>query len=367
MRPVRICFLSLPAYPTIAQLNLGYAGGAEIEQVALAKELVNHGYDVCLITYLTGDNPITKIEGIRIIQTYDRNQSSKLSSFQKYTCLLSALKKANSDIYFHESGAVGVLPLYCRLFQSKYVYRIPSDTTVQLGSIQGDLSFGPKLMNLMELKSANILLAQNNFQKRILKERFDIDSVLIRNGLFINPVCNKKPNPPVVLWVGSISSIKRPELFLKLAKSIPWAHFEMIGGRGFPNYLYDEIELASSKLPNLKFKGFVPHSKIYKSYQNASILVNTSKMEGFPNTFLEAWMYNTPVVSLNVDPDGLIKNENLGLFSGNYKQMISDIESLLTDESYRLSMGHNCRKYVEKEHNIKKILKKYLEIFSSLL
>ena len=119
-------------------------------------------------------------------------------------------------------------------------------------------------------------------------------------------------------------------------------------------------------LPNLRFHGFVPYHKVNEYFEKASIFVNTSSIEGFPNTFIQAWMHYTPVVSLNVDPDGIIRNEKLGFCSSTFKQLVSDVTTLLEDERLRKTMGENARKYVEREHDIRKIAKKYIKIFEEL-
>ncbi|UCE08250.1 MAG: glycosyltransferase family 4 protein, partial [bacterium] len=206
------------------------------------------------------------------------------------------------------------------------------------------------------------------FQKRILKERFKKNSIIIKNGLIIPKVTCEINNNPIILWVASIRSIKRPNLFIELAKSIPNAHFEMVGGKVIgETLLYEKIRMAAKKVPNLRFHGFVPYYNVNEYFNRASIFVNTSIIEGFPNTFIQAWMHNTPVVSLNVDPDKIIQNKKLGFFSGTFEQMVLDLKILLEDETLRKAIGKNARKYVEKEHNIKKTVKKYIEVFNEIL
>ena len=123
----------------------------------------------------------------------------------------------------------------------------------------------------------------------------------------------EKANPPIVLWVGSMAEVKQPELFVKLAEAIPEARFQMIGGHSGNQELYDWMKAAAGRISNLEFLGVVPFDEIDEYFGRASILVNTSMFEGFPNAFIQAWMHYVPVVSLNAGSDGLICENGLGV------------------------------------------------------
>jgi len=365
---MKICFLSLNSYPLLTGKNLGYAGGAEVEQVHLGRELVTKGYDVCFVTYLHGRNQSENVGGIKVIKTYERGKAGEINALLKYRLIWSSLKKANADIYFHEAGATGVVPLFCCWNKKEFVYRIPSDAVVLSKPLSGNYSFNRKIVDTFEIKRADVVIAQSEFQKRILKERFGVESVVIKNGLTVPKVNCEKHSPPIVLWVASVSSVKRPHLFVELARFIPYACFEMVGGKTKgESQLYDEIATAAQKLPNLTFHGFVPYHKVNEYFRKASIFVNTSRIEGFPNTFIQACAHYTPVVSLSVDPDKIIRNENLGFCSRTFKQLVSDVTTLLEDEKLRRIMGENARKYVEREHDVKKTVKEYVETFEEVL
>ena len=120
-------------------------------------------------------------------------------------------------------------------------------------------------------------------------------------------------------------------------------------------------------MQNIDFLGYIPFYEINEYFKQAAILVNTSKFEGYPNAFIQAWMNYTPTVGLNVDPDRIIQNKKLGFFSGTLDQMVSDVKTLLEDETLRNAMGKNARKYVEIEYDIRKIIKKYIVIFNEIL
>ncbi|MBN2259974.1 MAG: glycosyltransferase family 4 protein [Clostridiales bacterium] len=364
---MNICFLSLNSYPLLTNSNLGYAGGAEVEQVILGKQLNKLGHKVSFITYKHSKNKIENKDGIQIISTYSREKAQEIDFIQKYKLIFSALKRTGADLYFHEAGSTGILPLFCSLHKKKFIHRIASDATVLSKSLAGNYSFKNNLFDIIEMKSADAVISQSKFQQKILFERFKIQSILIKNGLLLPKVISNEHVPSKILWIGSLSLIKNPIIFLELAKAIPQAKFEMIGGRGYPPYLFDKIEIEAKKVANLKFHGFIPHTMVNNYFRDASIFVNTSTTEGFPNTFIEAWGHKIPIVSLNIDPDKVIQNKKLGYKSGTFKKLVSDVTALIENEKLRRTMGENARSYVEKEHDIKQIAKMYMHVFEKVI
>ncbi len=346
--------------------NWGFAGGAEVEQVHLGRELARRGYDVSFVTYDHGIGQVENVQGIEILKTYARHRATELNIFQKLRLIWKSLRRAKADLYFHESGAPGMLAFFARLNKKKFVYRIPSDVIFS-EALSEEYCFRKEIVDTIEIKAANAVVTQNSFQKDVLRTRFKVESVTIKNGLEI-PLGNlQKLNPPTVLWVGRISSVKRPQLFVELARAIPQAHFQMIGGKSDGEWsLYDEIRRRAIALPNLDFRGFIPYHNVDIYFRKASLFVNTSSKEGFPNTFIQAGAHYTPIISLNVDPDKIIQNEKLGVCSGTFEQLVSDVTALLKNKELRKNMGENARRYVEREHDIRRNVKEYIRIFEEI-
>lgn len=363
--PGKICFVSLSSYPILAGKHMGTAGGAEVQQVFLARELVKHGFEVSFITYGNGEAVIEDIEGINVIKVYSREAASKLPFLSKARHVWKALRKASAALYLHRSGASGIVSIFCRLNGKKFILCISSDMNVNKARKSTNYEFYHKLVNWLDIKLADVVIAQSEFQRRVLKKNFGKESVTIKNAFPLPELkMPEKIKPPIVLWVGTIRDVKQPELFLKLADNIPEARFQMIGGTGENVKLYDQIKASSNKMPNIEFLGFVPFHEIGQYFKQASILVNTSEFEGFPNTFIQAWEQYTPIVSLNIDPDEVVCQYNLGLHSKTFGQLINDVKTLLRDERLRQQMGENTRRYVEREHNITRVVDKYIEIFN---
>lgn len=365
----KICFIALASLPLLtSNENLKYIGGAELKSVLMGEELAKRDFNIKFITY---NEKIEKrmANGITIIKIYSPN--SNISGLKKELIIWKSLKKANADIYFQASGRGGIIPLFCILHRKKYIKWISSNSDLLLEHIHKNKNYGliSKIDIYFELKFANKIIVQNQFQKELAEKKFNKKCVLIKNPITIpnNTLINIK-NKKTILWVSTIRKLKQPDIFLKIAKEFPDFKFIMIGGEYIhskDSEIFEKIKNESKTISNLEFLGFVPHHNIQKYYEESLIFINTSRMEGFPNTFLEAWINCTPVISLNIDPDEVICNMKLGLHSKTFEQMIIDVNTLLHNDDLRNEMGMNAKKYVEQNHDVKKIANQFEKLIIS--
>ncbi len=357
---LKTCFIALTAYPLLSGKNLGHIIGPDVYQVLLANALKKY-FDISFITYDEGGAIEENIDGIRVIKTYRRK--NRLNILLKFWQIWKAITYANANIYFQHGGAGFIVPLFCKLKRKRCIISIASDAYVEKTSYW-DFSF--RLSSRLEIMLADIIVVQSMHQRNMLEKNYRKSSILIKNP-FPMPCKNDlvKITPPIVIWVGSIAAVKQPLLFLELARSITDASFQMIAAKGDDDQFYETIKILSQNVPNLTFLGFIPFNLINDYYRQASILVNTSQFEGFPNAFVQAWANHVPVVSLNADPDELICNYELGFHSKNFPQLINDVRTLLVNPSLRERMGGNGKKYAESEHDLHKVAKQYLLCFQS--
>lgn len=362
----KICFVALSAYPMLSQASIKIVGGAEVQQILLAKELKKNGFDVSFVVFDHGQKVLETINGINVFKACRADDLIKRRYVGAYL-ILRAINRTNADLYYVRGGKLlaGLVAFYCIFKKKKLVYSVASDMDVSLKGKRFFKAFFYKF----GIKSASLVIALNAHQQQLLKKNFNKESAVIKSACVLPDRKPKKRDPPVVLWVGTMKKEwKQPELFLKLAKSIPNAKFQMIGGpsQEDPQY-FEEIKRLASEIPNLEFVGFVPYHLINQYFDKASIFVNTSSIEGFPNTFLQAWAGYTPVVSLNVDPDEIICRYKLGFHSKTFRQMIEDVKFLLGNKKLREELGMNGRRYVEGRHDMKNIARRYIELFHELL
>jgi len=364
----KICFVALGSLPLLSfNEDLQYAGGAELKQVRIARELAKRKYSVSIIVYDENNNKkIKNFDNIILVKSY--SPSRNISVLKKMRLLWKSLKKADSDIYIQATYPPGIVALYCFIHRKKYIRWLSSDKSVNLQDVTQRTTLLTKIILYLDFMLASLIIGQNEYQKENIERRFRKRCVLIKNPISIldNSITLEEKKENNVLWVGTIRSIKQPELFLELAKILPQFKFIMIGGAvNSEQELYNKIQKKSNSIPNFSFLGFIPYNKIQKYYLQSSIFVNTSIVEGFPNTFLEAWSNSIPVISLNIDPDEIICKNKLGFHSKTFKQMIFDVELVLKNNELRYEMAANARKYIKENHDVKKIINQFIDILTS--
>ena len=179
----------------------------------------------------------------------------------------------------------------------------------------------------------------------MLRANFGLESLVIPNG---HPAPSRqgiRADPPVVLWVANIKAWKQPEIFIDLAKRLndTDAKFVMIGKAGDKKFHKKFLEVAHAG-QNLEYVGQLSLEEVNAWLARSSIFVNTSlPREGFPNTFIQAWLRSVPVVSLNFDPDDINTTQDIGFLSKTSANLERDVRVLVSCEQTRVEMGARAR------------------------
>lgn len=379
----KICFFSLFAYPYLTNKDVGCSGGAEHQQVLLAKELLKKGHQISFIVNDFGQSDIIEAGGIRIYK-FSVPESKKIRFlsmiirfFTKTKYIWKILSRPDADIYYQRcAGSItGFLSLFCLLRRKKFVFSVASKydvdgTVINAACLPKNKKFLFRLSRFfytIGLRLADCVIVQNHEQQGLLLKNYSKKSTVIKS-MFTEPdSLLQEGGRDEVLWVSSIQTLKQPELFIELAKKIPEVQFRMIGGPSIDSDFFKRIEQVAKNIPNLNFSGFVSPDNVQSYYERALFVVNTSTFEGFPNTFLEAWSNAIPVVSLNVDPDDIICDRKLGIHSRNADQLLIDVKRLIHDRPLRETLGMNGKKYLEDEHSAESIVKNYENVFDHLM
>lgn len=320
-----VCFVSLPAYGYFKQ-GAGETGGGAERQIYLLSQELKDRFD---ISFIVGDYEQPSVEerdGVTLYRAYCPNpDASMFERFQQLAKLFQAMRRADADTYIYRGNPRKATAVYVlsSFLQAEWVYNIAIDDNV---TVEIDRLPSPaRKLFLRGLRDARGVIAQTEFQQNQLMERYGIDSTVVPNGY--PPAENKTPltERGGFIWVGRIEeNQKRPHLFIELAEMVPNGHFRLIGPIRDEAY-GRRVRRRAAEVENVTFVGPVAPEAIHQYYRDALALVNTSRSEGFPNTFLEAWRQRTPVISLDVDPGRFVPFETA---SGNAAGSIDELAEM---------------------------------------
>lgn len=377
MRNIKLCFISSNAYPLLIGRDITNIIGPDVHQCLLAKEFSSNNFESSIISDTPNEKSSEYYNGVKIIKHPKfKTRFNIINILLEVVGLWIAMSKANADIYFHAGGMAGSISPFCRLMRKKYVYEIASDALLNGAIIKCDSKEFKKskfnlsrIGNWLDIKLADVIVVQTKHQRNLLKDNYHKNGFLIKMPFQIsNKKIKKNLSVPIVLWVGSMAKVKQPELILELARRIPFLKFIIIGGHSEENKsLFDDISKEAKKLENTDFLGVIPFSKIDKYFEEATLLVNTSAFEGFPHSFIQAWMNYIPIISLNADPDDLLCQAGLGIRSRDFEKLVRDVVLLANDNELTYKIGLRGRDYVEREHDIRIIKSKYIDIINKLI
>ena len=344
MKPIKICFISLRSYPLFIKRSTEYFGGAEVQMSLIVKELAkSRQFKVSLITRDYGQKKVVLRNKVKIKKT-------KINPFDFF----KVLKTINADVYVERIANIKVflVGLFCKMFKKKFVYMVAHDDDVS-----------NKWLYYFGLKYADLVVAQTKKQSLKLKQNFKIKSIVMLSmiGLSSSKRAEKRK---YVLWVGRADDWKRPLVFIDLAKKNPKQKFVMICRIGNNQKLLKLVKDFAQKQINLKFYPVVPISKIFEFFHQAKVFINTSLAEGFPNTFLQAGMAKTPILSLSVNPDNFINQFNCGYSAKNSQETLeADLNKLINRPKLAKNLGKNNYDFVVSHHSLTnlKIFKRALK------
>jgi glycosyltransferase involved in cell wall biosynthesis len=367
-----ICFVGLANLPVLAREYGGHGvGGAELQQTLLAKALAAQGYSVSMVVADYGQPDGAAWDGIKTYKAYRPEAGLAGLRFihPRWTGLWAAMKRARADIYYTScAGALlGQVVLFARLHAARVIFRIASNSDCDPASLLIRY-WRDKRLYRYGLRRADLVLAQTPAQQQALLKNFRRDS---RVAASLTDIDARRPGfaerDISVLWVGNIRALKRPALLLEAARELPHLQFHIIGGpMPGSETLYESVRAQALQLPNVRFHGPVPYHAVGEFYERARVFVSTSEMEGFPNTYLQAWARGTPVVAF-LDPEQLIARNGMGRAVTSVSELCAGIVALHGDARLWEAASQRSREYMDNRFNVKRMTAPYAEALSELV
>ena len=337
-------------------------GGAELQAHLLADYLAkNTSFDVVYLARRVPDHqqgygyPIEKIPAPFNVQ---------FGLFFDALSLYRTLRRLapNVIIQRNASAYTGIAAVYCERSGAKLVWYVSSDRDVEQNPVMATRHVqGAIDAQLFKygVRHASRIIAQTSAQAEMLRHIYERPAVVIPNFHEVPEVLGKKSNVFTVLWISNLKPLKQPEIFDRLAKSFEGfdsIRFKLIG-RPERSEWCDSILENLSTAPNLQYLGELGMDETNREISQAHVLVNTSLYEGFPNTFIQAWLRAVPTISLNVDPDGVIEGAGLGFRAGNFEELRAKVALMFERRDLTVEMGMRARNFATEHYSLRNAVK----------
>lgn len=358
-QPIPICFVMPKTYPLFNPDCTAYFGGAELDLYMLAVELAKDSrFQISFIVADYGQPFIEQRCGVQLINGIDFKQSS----WKNTRSLWRAMKTADAQIYFFETPSAGLYlaHFFCRLHKRRLAYRTASCEETD-GTFAHKHPLKAKLFHRV-LKKAAWVFTQNESDAQNLRQNLALIAHTVKNGHTIRPLTTDAIRSSI-LWVGRSAAVKNPHLFFQLARKFPQHHFTMICRHATGDSHFEQIQHLAQQLSNLEFLSDVPFEKIHNYFQQAKLFVNTSVSEGFPNTFIQACLAATPILSFNVNPDNFLNHFDCGRCAENDWPKFCRFFEELTQAELATQLGQNAYQYACDHHDIRIIVNQYKQLF----
>jgi GalNAc-alpha-(1->4)-GalNAc-alpha-(1->3)-diNAcBac-PP-undecaprenol alpha-1,4-N-acetyl-D-galactosaminyltransferase len=329
-------------------------GGIERALTVIANEWIKKGFDISYISCLKGEPFYYLDPRIKLIEPAFKRTGGLLNKLMFYPKLLLYLRKTTKKIspdrvlvYGDWFSPITLLALRKTSFP---VYI--SDRTIPEYIFKFPI---PQLKQWLYPESAGFI-AQTQRSK-------DFKIKLFGSQLRIQVIPNALPEfldehkvglgrENKIIYVGRFAWEKDPEILIRTMALISKEHqnwkLEMAGTGPLlerMKILVKELNLESKVI----FLGNV--NNIAKLYENASILILPSLIEGFPNTLIEAMSFGLPCICFNDIPhEDIITDQTDGfvLEQRSPEILANSIEQLILNPKLRVQIGAKARKSVQR-------------------
>lgn len=368
-----ICFVAPNAYSAVLDDTRRHTGGAEVQQLLVARELQARGFPIRFITFDHGQEEGVEHGGIRVHRMCSRAAGVRGLRFfhPRWTSLWRALSAAASDVYYQRGAGceTGQVALWCRLHRRPFVFAAASGTDCQpsLGDLK---TLRERFLYRRGLGLAARVVCQTSEQVDLFRRHFGVQGRLIRSCAEdpLEPGAAERAPPsgrPRLVWIGRFAQKKRFEWLLDLAERLPELDFDVAGDTRRTGDYAVRLMARAHSLRNVVLHGWVPHPRIGELYRSAALLLCTSPVEGYPNTYLEAWSRGIPVAG-TVDPDGVVKARRLGKVGGSLPELEEGIRALIGSAEQWLEASRNGRRFYLENHSIPAAGDAYERLFMEL-
>lgn len=278
--------------------------------------------------------------------------------------ILISLNKINPDIlHVHNPSSLGLYSHFFKYLRCPVIY-----------TAHGKHSSGKKKGRLLE--SFDKITAVSNHTRQYLKEKGISSSInVIYNGLDLNNISafkskNKKgnrldKNQFILIFPGGMKPNKGGLILLKA--------MEILNSKKLPIKLYysgatSKKFVASNKIENVKFTGFLTHDEYLKKLNFCDCLILLSLIEQCPLSIVEAIALGKAIITTPVGgiPELCLNGRNALYVERNPEDIAEKILYLYKNNWVKNKISKNNFKDAKK-FDWNEITDKYIEIYQTLI
>jgi glycosyltransferase involved in cell wall biosynthesis len=340
-------------------------GGAQYQIDCLLQEIRRRGTSE--VTYVARTAAeVSSDSGYRILRIGDGGHVSRFGYLPDAPALYRALQLAKPQVIYQRVGCAytGIAAAWASRNGARMIWHVAHDNDVMRESLRDK---GNPVRVYIEKRSleygirrASQIVAQTQQQADLLLRNYGRKAAAVIPNFQPEPVETiDKSGTVTVVWIAGLKPWKQPEVFVRLARSLAdlsHVRFVVAGGRmsGSGDRAWTEKLMAQiAATPNLDYIGEKSQAAVNELLARSHLFVNTSLFEGFPNTFIQAWMREVPVVSLTVNPDGVLDSRRVGIHASDEASLADSVRKLVADGPLRQRMAEQARRYALERHSMR--------------
>ena len=353
-------------------------GGAEVQTIRIARELLRRGYEVCYLNNPLNDKgtfPETEvIDGIRLYNYKCHTRFRLLDYFQ----IKALVNRINADVYYFRACKYneGFITFLTKGQEPRTIWQCAAGRSMtkfwktrQLFSTKRWLAILVNAVNALcydylhmyTIRNADSLICQNQRSKQVFLDRFHREGSVILKGIRVeNLKTDKSESTLNVLFLRTIRSYSRYETFLEVAgrfKDSQQINFITAGRLHDGNSRKSRI-VDSMRDNGVEYLGPLENEKALELLDSTHLLIDTLvEPEGqtsYNTSFLEAWSKGVAILAFGSNPDNIFGRENVGFFVHSVDECVERIAYLAEHRDVLQKIGSDARDYVLREHSIER-------------
>lgn len=180
------------------------------------------------------------------------------------------------------------------------------------------------------------------------------------------------PAPPTIVgFTGKILPRKNVEDLYWLLREVPDLHLALAGTDREPGYGDAYHRSVRGAFPEVLSRahavGELPVDRVPRFLQAVDLFVFPSRLEGMPNSVLEAMAAGLPVVAADTPAHRAILPEGAGFLYRDRSELAATVRALLDDPAQGRRAGEEARRVVRERFSFDAAVEAYLQLYRDLV